>query len=236
MTGQIGLVGSKRARPPQIRSRVKKPMNKKDVKVVGKTRPFDGYFQIDRYTIQHKLYEGGWSEPFHREVLERGHAVAVLLYDPEHDTLVFVEQFRIGAHAAHDSPWWSEDSTPWMIECVAGIIDEGETPENVVRREAIEEAGCEVTDLVQIMKMLASPGACSETVFVYCGRVDASNAGGVHGLDHEDEDIRVVKVSAGEAFEWLDAGKLIHSATIIAVQWFRENHRHLRDQWLTKSR
>ncbi|MBC8158878.1 MAG: NUDIX domain-containing protein, partial [Alphaproteobacteria bacterium] len=116
-------------------------------------------------------------------------------------------------------------------ECVAGISDEGETPESVVRREAVEEAGCEVMDLELIMKMLVSPGACSETVFIYCGRTDASNAGGVHGLDHEDEDIRVVAIPAAEALEWLDAGKFIHSATIIAVQWFRENHFRLRDQW-----
>ncbi|MBT3359465.1 MAG: NUDIX domain-containing protein [Rhodospirillales bacterium] len=206
-------------------------MNKKDVEIIEKEQPFKGYFRIDRYTVRHKLFEGGWSGPVSRECLERGHAVTALLYDADLDFLVFVEQFRIGAHAAHDSPWWGEEASPWMTECVAGIIDEGETPENVVRREAVEEAGCEVTDLVPIMKILASPGACSETVFVYCGRTDASNAGGVHGLDHEDEDIRVVRIPAAEAFVWLDAGKFIHSATIIAVQWFRENHTHLRARW-----
>lgn len=206
-------------------------MNKKDVEIIEKEQPFNGYFQIDRYKLRHKLFEGSWSQPFYRECLERGHAVTVLLYDPQLDMLLFVEQFRIGAHAANDSPWWDEGASPWMIECVAGIIDEGETPENVVRREAIEEAGCEVGDLVPIMKMLASPGACSETVFIYCGRIDASNAGGVHGLDFENEDIRVVSVSATEAFAWLDAGKFIHSATIIALQWFRNNHERLRAQW-----
>ena len=206
-------------------------MNEKDVDIITKEQPFKGYFGIDRYTLRHKLFEGGWNKPFKRECLERGHAVTVLLYDPNLDVLVFVEQFRIGAHAAHQSPWWNEAVSPWMIECVAGIIDEGETPENVVRREAVEEAGCEVMDLELIMKMLVSPGACSETVFIYCGRTDASNAGGVHGLDHEDEDIRVVAIPAAEALEWLDAGKFIHSATIIAVQWFRENHFRLRDQW-----
>lgn len=207
-------------------------MNDKDVKILDKTRSFDGYFQIDRYTVQHKLFEGGVSQPFTREVFERGHAVVVLLYDPETDDLVFVEQFRIGAYAAQQTPWWEGEASPWLIECVAGVIDDGETPEQVARREAKEEAGCEVTEMVPIQRVLASPGASSETVFVYCGRVDSAQAVGIHGLDDEHEDIRVLKVPTGQAFEWLDAGRFVHSITIIAVQWFHDNHRHLRASWL----
>lgn len=207
-------------------------MTSDDVKVIERLRPFDGYFKIDRYTVQHRLFEGGWSEPFTREVFERGHAVAILLYDPDLDQLVFVEQFRIGAHAARSlSPWWDGSFSPWLVECVAGIIDEGETPEGVARRESEEEAGCTVIDLVPIQRILASPGGSSETVFAFCGRVDATKAGGIHGLDAENEDIRVVTVPAAEAFEWLDAGRIVHSISIIAIQWFRHNHRHLRAKW-----
>ena len=210
-------------------------MTPKDVKVIERARPFDGYFKVDRYTVKHRLFEGGWSEPFTREVFERGHAVVVLLYDPALDKLVFVEQFRIGAHAAFAStPWWDADSSPWLVECVAGIIDEGETPEQVARREAMEEAGCEVQDLIPVQRVLASPGGCSETVFVFCGRIDASRAGGVHGLDAENEDIRVLSVPAAEAFEWLDAGRIVHSMSIIALQWLRHNHHPLRATWHAK--
>ena len=118
-----------------------------------------------------------------------------------------------------------------MIECVAGIIDEGESPETVVRREAIEEAGCEVVDLVPIQRVLVSPGGCSESAHLFCGKIDASEAGGIHGLDNEYEDIRVIKVPVPEALEWLDQGKLVHSATIIALQWFRANHAQPQIKW-----
>lgn len=208
-------------------------MKKKDVKIVEKTRPFDGYFQIDRYTVQYRRFDGEWSEPHTREVFERGHAAAVLLYDADRDELVFVEQFRVGAYSAlTTTPWWNEDDlSPWMIECVAGIIDEGEVPEEVARREAIEEAGCRIEELVPIQRLLISPGACSETLFLYCGRIDASEVGGIHGLDDEHEDIRVVKLSVPVAFEWLDAGKFLHSGTVAALRWFHEHHRHIRARW-----
>lgn len=212
-------------------------MTSDDVKVIEKDRPFDGYFKIDRYTVQHRLFEGGWSEPFKREVFERGHAITVLLYDPDLDKLVLVEQFRIGAHAAHISTdWWDGEFSPWLVECVAGIIDEGETPEQVARREAKEEAGCIVTDIVPIQRVLASPGGSSETIFAFCGRVDASQAGGFHGVEAEHEDIRVLAVPAAEAFEWLDRGRIVHSLSIIALQWFRHHHRDLRAAWRAKGR
>ncbi len=212
-------------------------MKRSDVTVIEKSRPFDGYFKIDRYTVRHRLFEGGWSEPFTREVFERGHATVVLLYDADLDCLVFVEQFRIGAHAALSSTaWWDGDLTPWLVECVAGIIDEGETPDQVARREATEESGCEIRELIPIQRVMASPGGCSETVFVFCGQIDASKAGGIHGLDAEHEDIRVLVVPAAEAFEWLESGRFVHSITIIAVHWFRQRHRHLRAAWRAKVR
>lgn len=211
-------------------------MNAKDVKLIEKTRPFDGYFQIDRYVVRHRLFQGGWSEPVTREVFERGHAVTVLPYDPDLDQLVLIEQFRIGAFAALATPWFNDECSPWLIECVAGIIDEGETPEAVARRECLEEAGCEVTELVPIHHIFASPGGCTESVFVYCGRTDAAQASGVRGLVEEHENIRVLSIPAAEAFEWLDAGRISHSTTIIAMQWFREKHRDLRARWRSSTR
>lgn len=207
-------------------------MKRKDVKVVDKVRTFEGYFQVDRYTISHRKFEGGWTPPFMREVFERGHAVVVLLYDPVLDVLVFVEQFRIGAYAAQKSTkWWPRDASPWLIECVAGIIDDGETPEEVAQREAFEESGCTVQELIPIHQIYATPGASTETNFIFCGRIDASQAGGIHGIEDENEDIRVIKAPAAETFQWLNEGRIVHATTIVALQWFRENHRHLRAKW-----
>jgi ADP-ribose pyrophosphatase len=206
-------------------------MNADDVEVIEKSTPFKGYFRIDRYRLRHKLFEGGWSGEMEREVFERGHAVTVLLFDPERDRLVFIEQFRPGAFAALASPWFDKGVSPWLVECVAGIIEPGESPEDVARREAVEEADCEVSDIVPVCHYLVSPGGTSESVFVYCGRVSAPQGGGIHGLSEEHENIRVVVVPPEEAYQWLDEGRVTNAMTVIALQWFRLNVGDVRRRW-----
>src|SRR5262249_48086283 len=122
-------------------------MTEEDFELIEKTTAYQGYFRVDVYRFRHRLFAGGWSGEMRREVFERGHAVAVLPYDPERDAVVMIEQFRIGAAAA--------DMPLWQLEFVAGIIDEGETPEAVARREAHEEAGCEILDVVPVYRYLA---------------------------------------------------------------------------------
>jgi ADP-ribose pyrophosphatase len=205
-----------------------------DVKIVDMTTPFEGYFRIDRYRLKHKLFEGGWSREITREIFERGHAVAVLPYDPDLDRVVLIEQFRIGAHAAFASRWFAEDASPWMIESVAGIIEKGEDPEDVARREVREETGCMVSDILPLFHYLPSPGGSSESVFLFCGRVNATAAGGVHGVSDEGEDIRAFSVSPEEAFALLDQGRIANAMTIIALQWLRINRESVRKRWLVK--
>ena len=165
-------------------------MDVNDVELLHKESPFSGYFKIDRYHLRHKQFAGGSGPQITREIFERGHAASVLMYDPYLDLLVFIEQFRPGAYAAIGSPWYDENQSPWLIEIVAGIIEAGEDPAEVVRREAIEEAGCEVIELELISHYLVTPGASTESMFAYCGRVDASKVGGFYGLADEGEDIR----------------------------------------------
>jgi ADP-ribose pyrophosphatase len=158
-----------------------------------------------------------------REVFERGHSVAVLLYDPQADCVVLAEQFRAGALAA--------GLHPWLIECVAGIIDAGETPEGVARREAMEEVGCTLGRVVPIGQFLYSTGACSEICRLFVGEIDSRTAGGVHGLADEHEDIKTHIVPVAEAFAWLDAGTITNAALLIAVSWLARNHAKLRQDW-----
>lgn len=206
-------------------------MTRDDVEVVSRDVVFQGYFRVDRYRLRHALFAGGWSKPMQREVFERGHAVAVLPYDPVLDRVVLLEQFRIGALAAIDSPWLADGQSPWLLEIVAGVIDPGEQPADVALREAREEAGCVVEALLPIATVLVSPGVLSETIRIFCGRVDAGAIGGIHGLVDEHEDLRVFTAAPDEAFQWLDEGRIVNATTVIALQWLRLSHGRVRTLW-----
>ena len=187
-----------------------------DVELLQRVTVYQGYFRMDRYRLRHRRYDGSWSRTVQREVLERGHAVAVLPYDAARDRVVLIEQFRAGPYA--------HGSDPWQIEIIAGIIDTGETPEAVVRREAIEEAGCTLGErLLPVASYYMSPGAVSEHMQVFVAGVDSDRIGGIHGLDAEDEDIKVLVLPATEAFDLVAGGKIANSPAIIALQWLQLN-------------
>nr|VFJ45657.1 MAG: ADP-ribose pyrophosphatase [Candidatus Kentron sp. DK] len=179
--------------------------------ILEETTCYQGFFRLARYRLRHALFGGGHSNVLTRERLERGHAAAVILHDPDADTLVMVEQFRIGAVGVLDNPW--------LLELVAGIIEEGETPEAVVRREAREEAGCEILGLEPVARFLLSPGGCSEEIHLFYGRVDARGAGGIHGCIDEGEDIRVRVITVEEGLRQLQEGAIVNATSIIGLQW-----------------
>lgn len=197
----------------------------KDVEVLNKETVYQGYFRIEKYTLKHRLFRGGWSESFIRELFERGHAAAVLLYDPVLHKIVLIEQFRIGTLGHTDNPW--------LLELVAGIIDDpSETTEQVAVRETQEEAGLEILDLLPICDYWVSPGGTTERVALFCARVDASQAGGWHGLAEESEDIRVLVFDVAEVYKLLATGQICNAATIIAVQWFQLHEQEVRQKWI----
>jgi ADP-ribose pyrophosphatase len=193
------------------------------VEILDKTVCYDGFFRMERYRLRHQRFSGGWSRELTRELFERGHAAAVLPYDPVLDAVVLVEQFRIGALEVPGGPW--------LLEIVAGIIDPGETPEEVVRREAVEEANCQIQALVHLYDYCVSPGGTSERISLFCGKVDATGVGGLHGLAAEAEDIRVAVVPFAEAIAQMYAGKINSAAPIIALQWLQLYHDELRQRW-----
>lgn len=193
--------------------------------ILDQSSGYRGFFRLEKYRLRHELFAGGWSPEMTRECLERGHAVAVLLYDPERDQLVLLEQFRVGA--------LEFPGGPWLLEIVAGIIDHpGETTEDVARRETVEEAGCQLLDLVPIHHYLVSPGGTSESITLFCGQVDAGTvAPGVRGVAAEHEDIQVHVVSRAEALELLHSGRINSAAPIIALQWLELNRSKLLERW-----
>ena len=201
-------------------------MTRDDVEIIGQETLYQGFFRLDRVRLRHRLFEGGWSDELKREVFERGNAAAALLYDPEPDAVILIKQFRPGALAA-------DRRNPWLVEIVAGIVEAGEDPDQVVRREAIEEAGCTITDLVPMFDVFASPGSSSEIVSLFCGRVDSRGVGGIHGQAHEGENIQVLVEPADVALKRLDEGEIQNAFLIIALQWLAKHREALRQNWLS---
>ncbi len=194
------------------------------VEIIEKTICYKGFFSIARLRLRHRKYDGEWSDVLTRELFERGHAVAVLPYDPVRDEVVLIEQFRVGAL---DFP-----GDPWLIEIVAGIIEAGEHAEEVASREAVEEAGCVIDQLERVCDYLVSPGGATESTVLFCGRVDTTNVGGVHGVIGEGEDIQVKVVTYEESVALLESGRINSASPIIALQWLMMNRERLRRQWL----
>jgi ADP-ribose pyrophosphatase len=205
------------------KTEIKVKFSQSDYNIVAKERLHDGFFKVDRFNIQHQLFAGGRTETFSRELFERGQASAVLLYDVNKDVVVLIEQFRIGAA-------FDPQGSPWLLEVVAGIIEEGEVAEEVARREAQEEAGCIIEELIPISSYWSSPGGTSEKVHLYCALLDSRGMGGVHGLDHEQEDIRVRLIPFPQAYAGIARGEINNAATIIALQWLKLNQKQLIQQ------
>lgn len=189
---------------------------KKDVEVIGREQLFRGFFSMVKLTLRHKLFSGEWSEPVVRELFERGSCVGVLLYDPRHELLALAEQFRVGALEGAGSPW--------LYEVVAGMVEPGEQLEEVAGRETFEEAGLTPDQLLPICDYWVSPGNTSERMYLFCALLDLSAAGGIFGLDHESEDIRLHVIPRAEAFDWLDEGRCNNAATTISLMWLRTNY------------
>ena len=200
----------------------------KDVSVKPVKNLYKGFFQVDLYQFEHALFAGGKSELISREILERGDAIAVLPYDPISDTVLLIEQIRIGAIKSKHSPW--------LLECIAGMTDGSDDYESVVKKEAYEEAGLNLTELEFMLSYLSSPGGTTERLHLYLARADLSDVeSGVYGLETEGEDIKTHVISVDDALTRLNNGEMDNAATVICMQWLALNHEKMKHKWTDSS-
>lgn len=191
-------------------------------KTIKKKRSYDGHFKVDQLIVQHELFAGGLSKELIREKVSRQNAVAVLPYDPIRDEVVLVEQFRVGA---------LDDDNPWLIEIIAGLVEEGEDYQEVAHREALEEANCKLEDLRHVASFFPTPGGFSELSHVYIGKTDAAGLEGICGLEEEGEDIRVHVVASDQAIDMLQQGKIRSAIPMIAMYNFMQLREVLHKEW-----
>lgn len=196
-----------------------------DVQIEQEQLTAGGFFKLKTVKIRQRLFAGGWSGLFDREICIRGDAVGVLIYDPATEKVALVEQLRVGVLGRHESPW--------LLEIVAGMMDQGaESEEEVARREAIEEAGVVVKAMEPITRYYTSPGGSTEALSLFCGKADLSQAqGGIFGLEEENEDIRLHILSLDEALSFLADGTINNAMTIISLQWLQLNKQRLDAAW-----
>ncbi|MBK6290055.1 MAG: NUDIX domain-containing protein [Pseudomonadales bacterium] len=194
-----------------------------DFEILEESVPWGGFWKLKVFRLRHRLFAGGWSPTLRRELHCRGEAVGVLLYDPLLDAIGVVEQFRVGAAFRPGSPW--------LLELVAGLMEEGETPQQVARREALEESGCEVQELLPVAEYFSSPGGTDEYFHLFCARTDLSDVGLLHGEPGEHEDIRLHVIAFDEALRMQQQGRFNNAHTLIALQWLASRRDEVRRAW-----
>ncbi|MGY4677375.1 ADP-ribose diphosphatase [Pasteurella sp. P03HT] len=195
--------------------------SQQDIEILNEETLYKGFFELKRIQFKHKLFAGGESGVVTRELLVKGAASAVIAYDPAKDAVILVEQVRIGAYQPQSS------QSPWLLELIAGMVEEGEKPEEVALRESEEEAGVQVTDLQHCLSVWDSPGGVIERIHLFVGKVDSTQAKGIHGLAEENEDIRVHVVSRETAYQWVNEGKIDNGIAVLGLQWLQLHYQSL---------
>lgn len=203
---------------------LKNTFSKQDYEIIEKTILHQSVFCLTQYKIRHCLFNGGTSDTVERTVLERKSAAAVLLFDPILEKVILIEQFRPGPLSHSDNPW--------LFEIVAGVIEPNEKPDEVAIREAVEEAGCTVLDLIPMCDYYVSPGGSNEYLHIYLGKVDASHASGIHGLADEHEDIRVVCISLDQAFAEMRENRIKTAPAVVALLWLELHLMEVKKLWI----
>ncbi|KAE9542207.1 ADP-ribose diphosphatase [Ursidibacter maritimus] len=192
--------------------------SQQDLQIIREETVYKGHFELKKMFFRHKLFSGGMSGEVVRELLIKGAASAVIAYDPVRDSVVLVEQVRIGAYDPNSS------QSPWLVELIAGMVDTDESPEEVAIRESQEEAGLTVSNLQHAVSVWDSPGGTVERLHIFLGLVDSSQVGGVYGLEEENEDILVHVVSRKQAYQWVEQGKIDNVIAVVGLQWLQLNY------------
>lgn len=192
----------------------------KKVEIISEQEIFRKFiFRIEEATLRHTKYDGTMSEPITRLNMDRGDSVAVLIHNPEEDTVLLTEQFK---YPTYDPE--GRRGNGWIIELTAGVVEKGENPESTARREVDEEIGYNLDALEHISSFYLSPGGTSERIILYYASVTRKNqvgAGG--GVKSEGEDIKRLHIKVNKALQMIETGEIADGKTILALLWLQLN-------------
>ena len=181
-------------------------------KIINKKNLYSGFFSLNKYEFTYEKHDGEWTSTVDREIFSGAHVSTLLPYDPIKKEIILIQQFRAGVLSRYD-----ED---YLLEIVAGIIDEGENPEETAIRECFEETGCEVKKIYPIQSYFPAPGSSESYYHLYLGEIQAFDGERIKGLEKENEDILVKSFKIDEVRQMLKEKKIMNGLTLVALQWF----------------
>ena len=103
------------------------------------------------------------------------------------------------------------------------MLDGDESPESCIRRESLEESGCEIDELEHLFSFYPSAGACSELFHLYSAQARLPEQGGVFGMPDESENIQLHLIDYSEVTHLLSNGRLRNAPVIMALQWLQQH-------------
>lgn len=196
--------------------------NSDEVKIQSREYLFRGFIQVEKVSLQHRLFNQTEYTPIlQRELIHRPEAAGVLIYDDAQQKFALIEQFRVGA--------MDDSNSAWQLEIIAGVLDGDESPESCIRRESLEESGCEIDELEHLFSFYPSAGACSELFHLYSAQAHLPEQGGVFGMPNEGENIQLHLIDYSEVTHLLTNGRLRNAPVIMGLQWLQQHIKTIRN-------
>ena len=187
-----------------------------DVTIESREFLFRGFIQVEKVNLTHRLFHRSEYSPIiQRELIHRPEAAGVLLYNNQQQRFALIEQFRVGA--------LNDSESAWQLEIIAGVLDGNESPDTCIRRESLEESGCEINELQHLFSFYPSAGACAEFFHLYAAEVDLPSTGGIFGVPGEGEDIQLHLFDYAEITMLFKNNRLKNAPVIMALQWLSQH-------------
>ncbi|WP_042958735.1 GDP-mannose pyrophosphatase NudK [Erwinia tasmaniensis] len=169
----------------------------------------ENWFVLRNYTY-HLTAKNGTVLRHKREVYDRGNGATLLLYNREKNSVVLTRQFRIAT--------WVNGSNPGgeLIEACAGLLDD-DSPEDCIRKEAIEETGYAIGEVEKLFELFMSPGGVTELLYFFAAEYsDAQRENDGGGV--EDEAIEVLEMTFPQAWQMVKDGRIKDGKTVMLLQ------------------
>ena len=196
--------------------------NSDEVDILSREYLFRGFIQVEKVSLRHRLFQqSDYTSVIHRELIQRPEAAGVLIYNDQQQKFALIEQFRIGAMDDPDSPW--------QLEVIAGVLDGDESSESCIRRESLEESGCELQALQHLFSFYPSAGACAELFHLYSAEATLPEQGGIFGVADEGENIQLHILDYADIRSLLTNGRLRNAPVIMALQWLEQHINTIRN-------